>query len=610
MFFRRHNFLWSLLLVLPLLFAVGCSDDDNGGTQPTGSDEPPLLVTPTVPTNVTVGNATAEAIVEGQLAMAQGMASFATAFTAPANNADWDDVGGCFSYTVSYQACTWTYRVCELTSGYEWTLTLDGACDGTTYANWVAMRITTNANGTEGTLRIYGQNTATVEFAAAWTSTATSGTWTYYEGDINASNVAAIMAWTQNTDGSSDWTYTVPADMKWETHISGDGASGYWRLYEWNGTAWWLTSQILWDADGGSYTTYDEQGGIVSQETWGDAGDDPICQVSTMTLDFETVTIGQSATLSYTISNSGGGTLTGSVGPGCDDFQIIQGSGSFSLAAGASHTVTIAFAPSISGYQSCSIDNGTACENVLAFGLGSTGADEPELPDTPIPDVSLIDIGNTLAQGTVAGSAQIIASLVGFGTAFTNPANGADWDDLGGGCWEYELTEAGCTWTYEVCLDGTDFVWIITLNGTCDSGSYSNWVAVRITVNEDGTQGTFVMYEQNSTTVAFTLAWTSNATSGTWTLYSGTQSQSNLIGIMTWVDNGDGTEEWTWTIPEMTRWEMQLSSSGTSGWYKAYYWDDDGQVWWLRTEITWMINGTGTMTTYDEEGAVEDEESW
>ena len=104
----------------------------------------------------------------------------------------------------------------------------------------------------------------------------------------------------------------------------------------------------------------------------GYAPEPPQCQVSPTSLDFGTVNVGSSTDRTFTITNSGGGTLTGSVSESCSHYSIVSGGGSYSLGAGQSRTVTVRFAPTSSGTKTCSVSTGTSCSNVSCSGQGVT----------------------------------------------------------------------------------------------------------------------------------------------------------------------------------------------------------------------------------------------
>lgn len=67
-------------------------------------------------------------------------------------------------------------------------------------------------------------------------------------------------------------------------------------------------------------------------------------------------------------------TITGDValGEGCEDFELLDGAGPFSLGAGETHELTIGFRPSLIGQESCELILGTDCGNKRISGAGST----------------------------------------------------------------------------------------------------------------------------------------------------------------------------------------------------------------------------------------------
>ncbi len=94
------------------------------------------------------------------------------------------------------------------------------------------------------------------------------------------------------------------------------------------------------------------------------------CTLNPSNLDFGEITVGESAERTFTLTHSGSGTLTGSIAVSCDAFSIVSGGGDYSLASGASRVVTVRFSPTVAGARSCTIDTGTGCRNVTAFGTG------------------------------------------------------------------------------------------------------------------------------------------------------------------------------------------------------------------------------------------------
>jgi hypothetical protein len=99
------------------------------------------------------------------------------------------------------------------------------------------------------------------------------------------------------------------------------------------------------------------------------------CAVSVDTLTFCLAAPG-SADRSFTITNTGGGTLAGSVslpGAGCPNFTLVSGGGAYSLGASASHTVTARYSASTTGTSTCPVETGNAlCADVRLVGSFAT----------------------------------------------------------------------------------------------------------------------------------------------------------------------------------------------------------------------------------------------
>ena len=89
------------------------------------------------------------------------------------------------------------------------------------------------------------------------------------------------------------------------------------------------------------------------------------CVVSPASLDFGSVTVGQSADRTFTITHPGFGTLSGTLVESCPDFAFV-GSTSYSLDHNQSATFTVRFSPSRTGAQSCTI-SGPHCPAASSF---------------------------------------------------------------------------------------------------------------------------------------------------------------------------------------------------------------------------------------------------
>jgi agmatine deiminase len=96
---------------------------------------------------------------------------------------------------------------------------------------------------------------------------------------------------------------------------------------------------------------------------------EPICDVAPGSLDFGTVILGEYLDTTFTITNTGGGTLSGTVTETCDHYQITSGGGPYSLGADESVVVTVRFEPAIGGSLYCTVETGTDCNDVSCSGF-------------------------------------------------------------------------------------------------------------------------------------------------------------------------------------------------------------------------------------------------
>jgi hypothetical protein len=109
--------------------------------------------------------------------------------------------------------------------------------------------------------------------------------------------------------------------------------------------------------------------GVSANGTGQAAETPPACQLSATTIDFADVIVGQSADRSLTVTNTGGGSLSGTLGLSCPAITIV-GNTSYDLGPQASATFTLRFAPTALGDWTCSLDAGTSCGAVALRGRG------------------------------------------------------------------------------------------------------------------------------------------------------------------------------------------------------------------------------------------------
>ncbi|MBI5836590.1 MAG: choice-of-anchor D domain-containing protein [Candidatus Eisenbacteria bacterium] len=103
------------------------------------------------------------------------------------------------------------------------------------------------------------------------------------------------------------------------------------------------------------------------------AASTPVCYVPRTQVSFDTVTVGASRTLSFSVHNLGGGVLRGSAGISCPEFSVVSG-GEYALTEGESVLVALNFAPTGSGgLKTCLVElSGGSCGSVLLTGVAAS----------------------------------------------------------------------------------------------------------------------------------------------------------------------------------------------------------------------------------------------
>jgi hypothetical protein len=152
----------------------------------------------------------------------------------------------------------------------------------------------------------------------------------------------------------------------------------------------------------------------------------PACTVSPDNLDFGTVFVGSSRDTTFFITNTGGGTLSGTVSEACAHYSIVSGGGPYSLPGGDTLLVTLRFEPTSPGTHPCTVETGDAlCSDVTCTGIG-------ELP--PLCEVQ----PDNLDFGTVSmGDAKDLTFTI------VN-AGGSTLDgDVGASCTHYSIVSGG-----------------------------------------------------------------------------------------------------------------------------------------------------------------------
>jgi hypothetical protein len=170
----------------------------------------------------------------------------------------------------------------------------------------------------------------------------------------------------------------------------------------------------------------------------------PQLGVDPVSANFGTVPVQQSSEASFTVTNIGGGTLTGNVSTAAP-FSVVSG-GNFSLNLGQSQTVTVRFVPTVTGEVSngqASITSNGGSAVVTLNGIGGSPSSEPNLPELGVTrgpnnewDVGSAGVGSTTGGtffinnsggGTLTGTISVAAPFSVSPTSFSlSPAQQLD----------------------------------------------------------------------------------------------------------------------------------------------------------------------------------------
>ncbi len=179
------------------------------------------------------------------------------------------------------------------------------------------------------------------------------------------------------------------------------------------------------------------------------------------TYNFGTIANGGSADKSFTVTNTGGVSATALSGTGLSapysfkggSYPGAGGNCSSTLAASATCTVVVTFAPTVAGVQNATMNltfnNGVAAGQSSTRALTGTGV-APAVLD--ITDAPLYDFGAVVATGsadktlTITNSGQLAASsIVGSGLSAPFSFKGGSYPGIGGTCGATLTGSASCT---------------------------------------------------------------------------------------------------------------------------------------------------------------------
>ncbi len=222
------------VIFLVLLFS--CSSDDNPTESTSQQVKPkaPTLKSIELPEKMLQSNDPHAQLAATYISIANAFTTYQGLFTPPEGAKQLPKVNDERRYTWNVGALTITLVYSTDDEYTKWKIIYNGTDpNGTTYVNWVCIEAEQTADGNNGTLIIYQENST--ELAAKWT-------------------------WSNSSDGSSDVTfinYSEDSNWKLDIHSNAD-KSGEMNIYEEVDGQYVLRYKITWNSDGsGAWWDYE-----------------------------------------------------------------------------------------------------------------------------------------------------------------------------------------------------------------------------------------------------------------------------------------------------------------------------------------------------------------
>ena len=132
----------------------------------------------------------------------------------------------------------------------------------------------------------------------------------------------------------------------------------------------------------------------------------PVGRLSTTVLDFGTITTGDTAERTVTISNSGTAPLSGEAIVGCVPYSLVSGGGAFTVSPGGRHDVVVRFSPGSAGTFACALSLGGGLPAVGLIGQAGTQLPGAECVVTP----TTLDFGSVQVSSAAVNRTFSIAN--------------------------------------------------------------------------------------------------------------------------------------------------------------------------------------------------------
>lgn len=194
-------------------------------------------------------------------------------------------------------------------------------------------------------------------------------------------------------------------------------------------------------------------------------------------------------------------------------------------------------------------------------------------------ETKTVDVPDGMAQSSDPGAQQATAylnmvnSMATYGSMMTPPSKSTPITNLKDGgtevyTWEVNEGMNNYTVTLTIIETLTMYNWEMSITGTIDTYTFTNFVYIRAETTKDGMNSSITLYEFDGSGIAMT---------------------------MSWQDNGNGTTTFTFEVPGSIRLTVGVNADG-SGWMDVYEWN--GQSFYLDFRIEWNASGHGEWWEY------------
>ena len=228
---RKLN--WFVILTAMLaLFAMGCGDDDDNGTGPSGGGNVPIdlsQATIQVPQGVNdaagAGNIGAQQTVS-YVAVLNSFSVWSAFYTPPPAKIAQSD-----SYSWTYEGITVTMQWTESETAVSWSVTVDGSDGESTYDNFVLLEGYQAKGDVEGDMSVYDPSNPGPAFLQ-WS-------WNTDPSDVFSVLMSNILddidiSGSVNPDGSGTLSYSDGGTTRFTSSWTAAG-TGTWATFDFNG---------------------------------------------------------------------------------------------------------------------------------------------------------------------------------------------------------------------------------------------------------------------------------------------------------------------------------------------------------------------------------------